>query len=87
MPAKSASKLTPAVKLIIALGCSAALLSGCGIKGSLKTPPPVFGEKTVDEDRIPTDAETKMKMCLKMISSRQMKMKTHPDFRISNAPF
>jgi len=30
------------------------LLSGCGIRGSLKTPPPVFGGETkVDPQRIP----------------------------------
>lgn len=30
------------------------LLSGCGIRGGLKTPPPVFGsESKVDPERIP----------------------------------
>jgi len=30
------------------------LLSGCGIRGSLKTPPPVFGGETkVDPERVP----------------------------------
>lgn len=34
----------------------AGLLSGCGIRGSLKTPPPVFGgDAKVDPDRVPTD--------------------------------
>lgn len=56
MPAPSASKLNLTLKLMFVLGCSAALLGGCGIKGSLKTPPPVFGQKTVDQDRIPEEA-------------------------------
>ena len=31
------------------------LLSGCGIRGSLKTPPPLFGGDTkVDPERVPT---------------------------------
>lgn len=40
----------------------AGLLSGCGIRGSLKTPPPLFGGDTkVDAERVPTedlDSET-----------------------------
>lgn len=40
--------------LALLLLAFAAPLSGCGIKGNLKTPPPVWGEaKTMD-----TDAET-----------------------------
>lgn len=31
------------------------VLSGCGIRGSLKVPPPVFGGETnVDPERVPT---------------------------------
>ncbi len=31
------------------------LLSGCGIRGSLKTPPPLFGgDAKVDPERVPT---------------------------------
>lgn len=33
-----------------------ALLSGCGIRGTLKTPPPVFGgDSKVDPERVPTE--------------------------------
>ena len=32
------------------------LLAGCGIRGPLKTPPPVFGGASkADPDRVPTD--------------------------------
>lgn len=32
------------------------LLSGCGIRGSLQVPPPVFGGETkVDSERVPTE--------------------------------
>ena len=32
------------------------LLSGCGIRGTLKTPPPLFGGDTkVDPEQVPTD--------------------------------
>lgn len=48
---KTASK-----SLMITLACAAALsataLSGCGIKGDLKTPPPVFGS-----ERLPAPLE------------------------------
>ena len=55
----NATKLNVSLKLIIALGLGSALLSGCGIRGDLKTPPPVFGKSNVDPDRVPTgDIET-----------------------------
>lgn len=32
------------------------LLAGCGIRGNLKTPPPVFGgDSKVDPERVPND--------------------------------
>ena len=35
---------------------AAVLLMGCGIRGSLATPPPVFGgDAKVDPDRIPNE--------------------------------
>ena len=34
---------------------TAGLLTGCGVQGGLKTPPPVFGEASkVDPNRVPT---------------------------------
>jgi len=34
----------------------ASLLSGCGIRGTLNTPPPLFGGDTkVDPEQVPTD--------------------------------
>lgn len=29
------------------------LLSGCGIRGDLQTPPPLFGDTSVDPERVP----------------------------------
>ncbi|WP_427452076.1 hypothetical protein [Litorimonas sp. WD9-15] len=46
-------KLNPMLKLTVTTGLLAALLSGCGIRGDLKVPPPVFGSGQVDPDRVP----------------------------------
>lgn len=43
MPA-TASKPNSALKLIILSGVIVTTLSACGVRGNLKTPPPVFGE-------------------------------------------
>lgn len=48
-------KLNSSLKLTVASGLIAALLSGCGIRGDLKVPPPVFGSSNVDPDRIPSE--------------------------------
>lgn len=57
------SKLNLSLKMTILSLLMASLLAGCGIRGQLKTPPPLFGgEKTVDAERVPTedlDAENK----------------------------
>ena len=47
-------KLNPTLKLTVASGLAAAILSGCGIRGDLKVPPPLFGEGNVDPERVPT---------------------------------
>ena len=49
------NKLLPIIKLTVVSGLAAALLSGCGIRGSLKVPPPVFGSGDVNPERVPTD--------------------------------
>lgn len=50
------SKLNTSLKITILSLLTASLLAGCGIKGTLKTPPPVFGgESKVDPERVPTD--------------------------------
>lgn len=36
-------KLNPSLHIIITTGLCAALLAGCGIRGGLKSPPPLFG--------------------------------------------
>jgi len=54
------NKLSLIIKLTVMSGLTASLLSGCGIRGSLKVPPPVFGSGTVNPDRVPTkDLDTK----------------------------
>ena len=56
------SKQSPCFKMTILSLLMAGLLSCCGIRGSLKTPPPVFGgDAKVDAERVPTedlDSET-----------------------------
>jgi len=50
------SKITPGLKMTILSLLVTSVISGCGIRGSLKTPPPVFGgESKVDPERVPTD--------------------------------
>lgn len=54
------NKLLLMIKLTVVSGLSATLLSGCGIRGALKVPPPVFGSGNVNPDRVPTkDLDTK----------------------------
>lgn len=48
------NKLLLTIKLTVVSGLTAALLSGCGIRGALKVPPPVFGSGNVNPDRVPT---------------------------------
>lgn len=56
MTLSSTSKLNPRLKMTILSLFVAGLLAGCGIKGSLKTPPPVFGgDSKVDRERVPTE--------------------------------
>lgn len=47
-------KLNPTLKLTVATGLLASVLSGCGIRGDLKVPPPLFGESKVEPERVPT---------------------------------
>ncbi len=48
------SKQSAPVKMTILSLLVAVLLSGCGIRGGLKTPPPVFGgDSKVDPERVP----------------------------------
>lgn len=50
------SKLNASLKMTITSLFVTSLLAGCGIQGSLKTPPPVFGGDTkVNPERVPTD--------------------------------
>ena len=50
------SKQTLSFKMTILSLLVTGLLSGCGIKGSLKTPPPIFGgQAKVNPDRVPTE--------------------------------
>ena len=50
------SKKTLSFKMTILSLLVTGLLSGCGIKGSLKTPPPIFGgQAKVNPDRVPTE--------------------------------
>lgn len=49
------SKRNATLKMTIWSLLAVVLLTGCGIQGSLKTPPPVFGEAAkVDPNRVPT---------------------------------
>lgn len=47
-------KLNSTLKLTVATGLLASVLSGCGIRGDLKVPPPLFGESKVEPERVPT---------------------------------
>ena len=50
------SKLNSSLKMTILSLLMTGLLSGCGIRGDLKIPPPVFGgDSKVDPERVPTD--------------------------------
>ena len=50
------SKLNVSLKMTILSLLMTSLLAGCGIRGSLKTPPPLFGgDAKVDQDRVPTE--------------------------------
>lgn len=52
----SPSKLNSGLKMIILSLLGASLLAGCGIRGDLKTPAPLFGgELATDNDRVPTE--------------------------------
>jgi len=51
---KRYSNILPYLKLTVTSGLCLAVLTGCGIRGQLKTPPPLFGSKTADDNRIPT---------------------------------
>lgn len=48
------TKLNSTLKLTVATGLIAGLLSGCGIRGDLKVPPPLFGDSKVEPERVPT---------------------------------
>lgn len=49
------SKLSPGLKMTILSLLMTSLLAGCGIRGNLKTPPPVFGsDSKVDPQRVRT---------------------------------
>lgn len=48
------SKQIACLKMTILSLFVTTILSGCGIRGSLKTPPPVFGsDSKVQQDRVP----------------------------------
>ena len=50
------SKLKLSLKMTILSLLMTSVLAGCGIRGTLKTPPPVFGgDSKVDPNRVPTD--------------------------------
>ena len=50
------SKQNAHLKMTMLSLLAVSLLSGCGIRGSLKTPPPLFGgDAKVDEDRVPNE--------------------------------
>ena len=40
------------------LMCAALLLSGCGIKGNLETPPPIWGEKSGTTKPVDPDTDS-----------------------------
>jgi len=50
------SKLFNVIKMTILSLFTFGLIAGCGIRGPLKTPPPLFGgEAKVDENRVPNE--------------------------------
>lgn len=50
------SKLSLSLKMTMLSLLMTSLLAGCGIRGQLKTPPPLFGgDAKVDPDRIPDE--------------------------------
>lgn len=56
------SKQSVHLKMTILSLLMVGLLSGCGIRGPLKTPPPLFGgDKQVDPERIPDEDFDKKK--------------------------
>ena len=51
-PSKHSAKLKITMLSLLAVS----LLTGCGIRGTLKTPPPVFGgDAKVDPERVPDE--------------------------------
>ncbi len=61
MRTHSYSKMNLGLKMTMLSLLGASLLAGCGIKGGLKTPSPVFGNAAkVDPERVPdADLDTK----------------------------
>jgi len=56
MTFKPVSNKYPSLKMTILSLLMVSILSGCGIRGPLNTPPPVFGgDAKVDAERVPTD--------------------------------
>lgn len=52
----SPSKIQLSLKMTILSLLMTSLLAGCGIRGDLKAPPPVFGgDSKVDPKRVPAD--------------------------------
>ena len=50
------SKLRPSLKMTILSLLMTSMLAGCGIRGNLKTPPPIFGGNSkADAERVPTE--------------------------------
>ena len=50
------NKLNISLKMTMLSLLMTSLLAGCGIQGSLKTPPPIFGgDKNVNPERVPTE--------------------------------
>jgi len=50
------NKFSISIKMTMLSLLMTSLLAGCGIRGSLKTPPPVFGGATkADSERVPTE--------------------------------
>ena len=56
MISQNNSKQTLSLKMTMLSLLVTGLLSGCGIKSGLKTPPPIFGgQAKVNPDRVPTE--------------------------------
>jgi len=52
---KRHSNLLSLLKLTVTSGLCVAVLGGCGIRGKLNVPPPLFGSEKSDDARIPTE--------------------------------